>query len=71
MSFPLVEQLHKKAVTVERLCCVLRVSRSGDRRWRRRAPGSAQGLRGQRLTAKAPGCLFIGLRQPSPHGRLA
>ena len=37
MSYPLVEQLHKKAVTVERLCCVLGVSRSGYCGWRQRA----------------------------------
>ena len=29
MSYPFVEQLHKKAVPVERLCRVLGVSRSG------------------------------------------
>ncbi len=29
MSYQLVEQLHKKAVTVEQLCRVLGVSRSG------------------------------------------
>jgi putative transposase len=41
MSYQLVEQLHKKAVTVERLCGVLGVSRSGYYGWRqrlRRAP---------------------------------
>ena len=37
MSYPLIEQLHKKAVTVERLCQVLGVSRSGYYGWRQRA----------------------------------
>jgi len=37
MSYQLVEQLHKKAVTVERLCRVLGVSRSGYYGSRRRA----------------------------------
>jgi hypothetical protein len=37
MSYPFVEQLHKKAVTVEKLCRVLGVSRSGYYGWRLRA----------------------------------
>lgn len=37
MSYQLVEQLHKKAVTVERLCRVLDVSRSGYYGWRQRS----------------------------------
>ena len=36
MSYQLVEQLHKKAVTVERLCRVLGVSRSGFYGFRQR-----------------------------------
>ena len=36
MSYPFVEQLHKKAVTAERLCRVLGVSRSGYCGFRRR-----------------------------------
>ena len=37
MSYQFVEQLHKKAVTVERLCRVLGVSRSGYYGARQRA----------------------------------
>ena len=37
MSYQLVEQLHKKAVTVVRLCRVLDLSRSGYYGWRQRA----------------------------------
>ena len=37
MSYQLVQQLHKKAVTVERLCRVLGVSRSGYYGARQRA----------------------------------
>jgi putative transposase len=37
MSYQIIEQLHKKAVTVEQLCRVLSVSRSGYYGWRQRA----------------------------------
>lgn len=37
MSYQLVEQLHKKVVTVEQLCRVLGVSRSGYYGFRQRA----------------------------------
>lgn len=37
MSYQLVEQLHKKAITVERLYRLLSVSRLGFYGWRQRA----------------------------------
>jgi transposase InsO family protein len=45
MSYALIEQWHKRAVSVERLCRVLGVSRSGYYGWRQRAQRAPQACR--------------------------
>ncbi len=45
MSYALIAQWHKKAVSVGRLCRVLGVSRSGYYGWRQRAPRAPQACR--------------------------